>query len=217
MDAEEINNNGDKLIINSSGQAGIPVPTLYGALKRARTESVVTIALYQGEDVIHMIDENAGGKIHYEIRQLDVDDDVVSIPPLETKHVAEVEGKQFDDKIGTIINQQGCELVTMEQVANTLHMRSTGYAMTVKAELELFNHDKEAPPAAPAESSGENTYSLRFVMMFAHLHRISGDNPMIMYFMGKDTPFVIQYVVSAFGSIKCCLAPRCEEAKEEEE
>ena len=211
---EEINGPNDTLAIDQTCTSGVPVAQLYNAiLKRVKAENRVVFELFRGGDTLHIsVEGSDGATIDYQLWQLDIDEECISIPEQAMEHMISLNAWAFDEALATIAST-GCDGVTIECVGDSLQLSSAGRGVSVMYNLPLRQGEGGGDGGA-ATAFGRNTYSIRFVTMFARLHRVAGETPMIMYFGSVEDrnapqPLIVEYSIPNFGSIKCCLTPKC--------
>jgi proliferating cell nuclear antigen len=186
---------------------GINLESMFKVLKTAQNDDIVTICAEDNGDTVQFIFESKNRVSDFELKLLDIDIEILGIPPTEYKSIIKMPAPEFQ-RICINLSAWG-DNVVVSTSKNGVKFSVTGESgsgnMLVK---QSAAEDDAGGTTIVLDEEVTLTFALQKLRAFTKATPLSST---VTLSMSVDVPLVTEYVVAELGYIRYYLAPKIED------
>eukprot|EP01090_Pellita_catalonica_P009116 TRINITY_DN20180_c0_g1_i1.p1 TRINITY_DN20180_c0_g1~~TRINITY_DN20180_c0_g1_i1.p1 ORF type:complete len:258 (-),score=53.84 TRINITY_DN20180_c0_g1_i1:45-818(-) len=190
-------------------QLGIKIDSMAKILKCAGNDDVVTLKAEENGNVMSFTFENGTKVSEFELKLLQIDAEVLTIPETSYSAVITMSSAEF---------QRICRDLTTIGDAVTISATKAGVTFSAKGDLgkgnislkqsDSMDTGDDAKTTIALEEPVELTFALRYLNFFTKATNLSST---VSLSLAKDVPLVVEYPIENLGYVRYYLAPKIEE------
>ena len=183
---------------------GLSLVNLLKILKCSSGEDDVLLRL-QDEDKLHIEISDGSSKSEFELRLMEIDEEMLSIPPMEECCEIKMPSAKFQ-KIVKNMAAMG-ETCVIDVKSNELKFTSIGEVIKISS---IYENKEDVSFKGDVHS----TYSIRYMQMFTKATSLNKD---VEVYLPDGSPMVVKYSIDEFGSeLLYYLAPKIDDEEDED-
>jgi len=191
-------------------QLGVKMESMSKILKCAANEDALTLTAEEGSDVVRFTFEGKNKVSDFELKLLQIESDVLSIP--KTDYLVEINMPSGEFQkicrdmtiVGETVvigaSKEGVKFATSGDIGK-------GNVVIKSSEGSVDEKDDEGTTIRMDEPV-ELTFALRYLNFFT---KATGLSSKVKLSLSKDVPLVVEYSIQELGYVRYYLAPKIEE------
>jgi len=185
---------------------GMNLETLSKVLKCAGNEDTVTIKTHQEKDSVGFIFESKNKVSDFELKTLDIDSQVLSIPEVDHKSILKMPAVEFQ-KIMSNLSAWG-DTVMISTSSKGVKFSVNGEIGRGNISIKPNSVDSETVELDITEDVSQ-TFALKKLVSFTKATPLSTS---VTLSMSDELPLVLEYSLDDFGHLRYFLAPKIDDS-----
>jgi len=191
-------------------QLGVKMESMSKILKCAGNDDALTLTAEEGSDVVRFTFEGKNKVSDFELKLLQIESDVLSIP--KTDYLVEINMPSAEfQKICRDMTIVG-ETVVIGASKEGVSFKSAGDIgkgqIVIKSTDGSVDEKDDESTSIRMDEPVELTFALRYLNFFTKATGLSGK---VKLSLSKDVPLVVEYSIQDLGYVRYYLAPKIEE------
>ena len=185
---------------------GVNMINFFKLIKTMGNSDTLSLFVKEGKEsklgiLLENVEKNI--KTQYELNLMDIDEEMMSIPPAAFESVITMPSVDFQKICRDMHNL--AEDIEIQSVGSELQFRCKGEFASQETVLGETNSGMSYVKNTNPEEIIQGLFALKHLVLFSKCTNLC---PSIELYLKNDYPLIIKYLVASLGEIKLCLAPK---------